>query len=142
MNKQKKCSNINHMECDSINYCHQCKIYMCNKCIKYHSELFQNQHLIKLDENVNEIFTGFCNEESHLDKLKFFCKNHNKLCCAACITKIKGKEFGQHTDCDIFIIEDIEVEKKNKLKENIKNLEDLSNNIEDLINYLNIYFSI
>ena len=75
-----------------------------------------------------------------MDKLKFFWKNHNKLCCAACITKIKGKEFGQHTDCDICIIEDIEVEKKNKLKENIKNLEDLSNNIEDLINQLKIIF--
>ena len=71
---------------------------------------------------------------------KFFCKNHNQLCCTACITKIKGKEYGQHTDCDICIIEDIKNEKKALLKENIKNLDNLSNNIQELINNLKILF--
>ena len=42
--------------------------------------------------------------------------------------KLKGKENGQHSDCDICFIEDIEKEKRNKLKDNIKCLEDISIN--------------
>ena len=67
-------------------------------------------------------------------KLKYFCKSHNKLSCSACIAKIKGKGDGLHKDNDICLIEDIRVEKKNKLNENIKSLEDLSNDLEDSIN--------
>ncbi len=63
-------------------------------------------------------------------KLEFFCKSHNKLCCLACISKIKIKNYGMHKDCNICPIEKIKDEKRNKLKENIKILEDLSNNIE------------
>ena len=62
--------------------------------------------------------------------IKYYCKNHNQLCCAACITKIKGEGDGQHTDCNVCIIEEIKQEKKNKLKENIKYLEDLSLNFK------------
>ena len=136
----KNCSNLNHKENNAKNYCHECKIYMCNKCIKNHSELFQDHHTTQLDEDITKIFTGFCKEKNHFDILKFFCKNHNQLCCTACITKIKGKEYGQHTDCDICIIEDIKNEKKALLKENIKNLDNLSNNIQELINNLKILF--
>ena len=43
----------------------------------------------------------------------------------------------QHTDCEVCTIEDISLEKKNKLSENIKMLEDLSqNNLENSINQL------
>ena len=51
------------------------------------------------------------------------------LCCAACISKIKGKGNGQHADCDICFIENIKDEKKDKLKNNIKILEDLTNSL-------------
>ena len=101
---------------------------MCNKCEKLHSDLFQNQHqnITIKGKNIDEIFTGICTEESHINELIFFCKNHNKLCCAECITKIKYKKNEQHKDCDVCSIEDIENEKKNKLKENIKCLDNLS----------------
>ena len=116
---------------------------MCNKCENFHSELFQNHILINLDKDTNDIFTGFCKEKEHFDKLKYFCKNHNQLCCAACITKIKGEGNGQHTDCDICFVEDIKLSKKNKLKENIKYLEELSKTFQQSIDKLkNIYENI
>ena len=85
---------------------------MCNKCEKLHSGLFNHHHLYNLDKDINDIFTGFCKEENHLDKLEYFCKNHNILCCSACIAKVKKKGKGQHSECDICIIEDIITEKK------------------------------
>ena len=106
---------------------------MCHKCEKLHSELFSNHHQIKIekDKDINEIFTGLCKEENHYIELKYFCKTHNKLCCAECITKFKGKNHGEHTDCDICSIEDIQNEKMNKLNENIKILEKLSSNLQE-----------
>ena len=137
----KKCSLIEHKEIEAILFCKECiNIYMCNKCEKFHSHLFKNHCQIKLDKDINEIFTGFCSEKSHSTELKFFCKTHNKLCCAECIIKIKTKENGQHKDCDVCTIEDIENEKKNKLEENIKSLENLSINLQQSINELKIIY--
>ena len=139
--KKNKCSLDEHSKIEAIIYCQECRIFMCNKCEKNHLELFKNNHHIyQLDKNINEIFTGFCKEEFHIDKLLYFCKNHNKLCCASCITKIKDKRNGQHNDCDICLIEDIETEKRNKLKDNLKLLENLSNNLEESINELKKIF--
>ena len=45
-----------------------------------------------------------------------------------------------HKDCDVCIIEEIKDEKKNKIKENIKYLENLSKTLEQSINSLNIFF--
>ena len=126
-NKKKKCSLSEHKETEAILYCIECNVYMCTKCEKLHSGLFKNHHQYNLDKDINEIFTGICKEENHFGTLKFFRKTHNKLCCASCITKIKGKEYGQHNDCDVCDIKDIEEEKKKKLSENIKYLELLSN---------------
>ena len=58
--------------------------------------------------------------------MEYFCKTHNKLCCSSCIVKLKREGKGQHTDCDICLIEDIENEKKKNLNKNIEILEDLS----------------
>ena len=77
-----------------------------------------------------------CKENGHSDKLIYFCKPHNQLCCAKCISKIKGKGNGQHSNCEICFIEDIKETKKNKLQANIKHLEDISKNIEQSINEL------
>jgi len=136
----KKCSSLKHNENDAISFCQECRICMCNKCENLHSELFQNHHIFKLEKNkdITDIFTGFCKEKNHQTELKYFCKTHNILCCAECITRIKTNVNGQHTDCDICIIEDIENDKKNKLKENIKILEDLSINLQKIINDLKI----
>ena len=139
-NKSKKCSSKKHEEINAICYCQECKIYMCNKCENFHSELFQNHHQFKQEKDMNEIFTGFCKEKDHFDKLEFFCKNHNILCCTACISKIKRVGKGQHTDCTVCNIEDIKNEKKDKLKKNIIILENLSNNFQKSINELKIIF--
>ena len=138
----KKCSNKDHKEVDAILYCYECKIYICNKCEKSHSNLFKDTHQNKIIKDINEdeIFSGICNETNHSDELEYFCRVHNKLCCAKCITKIKAKNKGQHKDCDVCLIEDIENEKKTKLKENIKILEDLSSTFEQSIKDLKKMF--
>jgi len=90
-NQKKKCSLKKHSENDAINYCQECRIYLCNKFKNHHSEIYEIHHLPNLDKDINEIFTGYCNEKEHSNKLKHFCKNHNKLCCAECIIKIKDE---------------------------------------------------
>ena len=140
MEQKQKCSIKAHKDLDAIKYCEQCKIFMCNKCLNYHKELFKNHQQYKIDKNNNGIFIDICKEKGHEKKLEFFCKSHNTLCCAVCISKINAKGYGQHKDCDISQIEDIKEEKKNKLNENIKYLQDLSNNLENTINELKIIF--
>ena len=135
-NKKQKCYNKNHKEINAIVYCQICKVYMCNKCENFHSDLCPNHNLINVDKDINESFTGFCKEKEHFNKLKYFCKNHNQLCCAACIAKIKGEGDGQHADCDICLVEEIKLIKKSKLKENIKYLEDISTNFQESIDKL------
>ena len=108
---------------------------MCYKCEKFHSEIFKNHNLKKFEvKETEETFIGLCLEENHFDDLQYFCKSHNSLCCAKCITKIKSKENGQHSNCEVCLIENIENEKKTNLEKNIKILEDLSVNIEQIIN--------
>ena len=140
-NQKKKCSFKDHREIDASYLCLQCGINLCNKCENFHSKLFENHQTFTIEQNIGEIFTGFCKEKNHNNlSLSFFCKNHNQLCCVACFSKIKTKDFGNHKDCEICIIENIKEEKINKLKENIKSLEELSNNISKSINDLNEIF--
>ena len=139
-NHNKKCSLNKHKEADAISYCYECKVYLCNKCENHHSELFDNHHQYKLDEKIKEIFTGFCQEKGHLNKLVYYCKTHNKLCCAECIINIKHEGNGFHKDCSICIIEEIKDKKKNKLNENILNLNELSKTLEESINKLKNIF--
>ena len=113
------CSLKEHEKNEALLFCPECQIYMCNKCDQSHSGLFLNHHLIKLDKDIKNIFTGFCKYDNHNQKLKYFCKDHNELCCGLCITKIKGQGNGQHTECNICFLDDIKDEKKNKLYENI-----------------------
>ena len=136
----KKCSSKEHEEIPAISYCIECKVHMCNKCDIFHSKLLQNHHSYNIDKDIKDIFTGFCKEEDHPNRLEYYCKDNNILCCASCITKIKGKGKGNHKDCNICFIEEIKEEMKNKLKENIKNLESLSNTIEQSIKQLKIFF--
>ena len=130
-----KCSLAEHNDIDAIYFCDICKIYMCYKCNKFHSELFKKHNPKRCREikETEEIFIGLCLEENHLVDLQYFCKSHNKLCCAKCITKIKSKENGQHTNCDICLIESIENEKKLKLKKNIIFLENYSLNLNQVV---------
>ena len=129
-NIKKKCAFIDHKDSDAINYCIECKKYMCNKCSNYHSGLFEDHHQYNINKEINNIFVEICKEENHPNKLEYYCKNHNQLCCLCCSSKIKRKGYGQHSNCDICFIEDIKEEKKSKLKENLKSLEELSKTLE------------
>ena len=135
----KKCSIKKHSEIDAINYCKECRIYLCNKCKNYHSELFEDHHLFNLEKDLKNIFTNFC-EVHNQHQLELFCKNHNKLCCLACVYNLSKKGYGQHKNCEICEIENIKDEKKNNLKENIKILEGLLNGLENSIKEIKALF--
>ena len=136
----KKCSSKEHENIEANSYCHECKIYICKKCENIHSILFQNHLLSKTTDDLDQIFTGICKVKGHSDKLKYFCKTHNVLCCAACISKIKDDENGQHKKCKICSIDKIKNIKKNNLSDNLKSLENWSLSLQDSINEIKIIF--
>ena len=103
---------------------------MCNKCVNFHAILFKKHHTHNLNKG-EEIFSEFCKEKNHQYRFEYFCQDHNQLCCAKCITKISIKGDGQHKDCSVCDIESIKDQKKNKLRESIKILEDLSNSFNN-----------
>jgi len=135
------CSSKDHENIEAFSFCQKCEIYMCNKCENIHSKLCQNHQTFKLNKDWDNIFTGYCKEKNHNEKLEFYCKTHNKLCCGSCLCKIKEKDKGQHNDCDVCIIESIKDEKKSKLLENIKTLENFSKNLKDSIDELKKIFT-
>lgn len=118
--KNYKCSFEDHKEIDATKYCPICNIYLCNKCEKFHSGMHKNHQTFQLDKNIDELFTGFCTDKNHIKELNFFCKDHNELCCACCITKIKERGYGMHSDCNVCDINNICEEKKKNLANNIK----------------------
>ena len=134
--QKNKCSFKDHSEITANSYCRECKIYMCKKCENYHSNLFLNHELFNLEKYNEEIFDEICSEKDHNIKLQFFCKTHNQLCCAACISKIKKGNFGNHKDCNVCIIEDIKDEKISQLKDNILYLENFTKNLNESLNNL------
>ena len=133
---KKKCSSKNLSDIDAIYYCPQCKIYICRKCENSHSVLFQSHNIYNLEKNKEDIFSEYCKEVGHFEKLLYFCKSHNQLCCVKCISKIKGEGNGQHSECEINLLKDVKDVIKNKLNENMKYLEDISKNIIPTINEL------
>ena len=141
--KTKNCFFPGHSNTEATIFCQDCKLFMCNKCENIYSEVCKTHKKYKLDKNMKDLFIGLCLEENHLQELSYFCKTHNKLCCANCIAKIKDEKNGQHGDCDICSIKNIEQEKKQNLNENIKKLENMSNNLIEKINELkNIFVTI
>ena len=140
MENKKKCSNKKHSEINAISYCSECNLFLCNKCLNIHIEYLETHHIKNIDTKNQEIFTGFCQEKNHKNDLIFYCKNHNKLCCAACLCKIKEDGNGLHHDCNVCSIKEIKEEKINKLSENIKYLEESEKNIEESINKLKNIF--
>ena len=143
MEEKIKCSLEEHKQIKAIKYCPECRIYMCNKCENYHSSpLFKNHNPYSIT-NSEESFTGICQEKNHFNKLEYFCKNHNKLCCVTCLCKLNEKGEGQHKDCNVCYLENIKKEKKNKLKENIIYLENLQSKLgESLEKMKNIFENI
>ena len=132
-NQIKKCSSKIHLDTNAICFCKECRVYMCKECQKFHSSLLFNHHQIDLDnsdKDINLLFTGICDEENHPNKLEFYCKDHNKLCCGLCIIKIEKDGYGQHTNCNVCTIENINKEKRMKLDDNIKCLKKLYHDFE------------
>ena len=140
MEEKIKCSLEEHNQINAIKYCSDCKIYMCNKCDNYHSSpLFKNHNSYSIS-NSEETFTGMCQEKNHFNKLEYFCKSHNILCCVKCLCKLNEKGEGQHKDCDVCYLEKIKEEKKNKLKENIIYLENLQNALNESLEIIKKIF--
>ena len=73
--------------------------------------MFNDHKVINLN-NLNNIFIDKCKEIDHINKLEFFSKDHNTLCCTSCIAKIKDEGYGQHSGSDICHIKYIKDEKK------------------------------
>ena len=96
----KKCSTKEHEDIDAVIYCPQCNIYICNKCDNHHKNLFKEHNPFKLNQIQKEedLYTGYRRENNHNLKILYFCKNHNKLCCDACIIKMKVQGRGNHKD--------------------------------------------
>ena len=143
--EKKKCSNKKHSDLNAINYCSECNLYLCNKCSNIHSEYLETHHINNINDinhsskteiNNPETFSGLCQEFNHKNELIFYCKDHNKLCCAACLCKIKENGNGLHHDCNVCTIKEIKNEKKNQLNENIKYFLESTKNIEESINKL------
>jgi len=133
---KKKCSLNEHNEIDAVIYCQECKVYMCKKCENVHSGLLKHHHFYSLDKDIKEIFSGLCTKPNHSMSLDYYCKTHNQLCCAACISKIRNKGNGKHKNCKVYDISKIKNKKKNILEKNITNLEELSNKLEPSITEL------
>ena len=133
----KKCSSSEHLEVDAVKYCKECHLFMCNKCDSYHSKLFKehNQQIIISNKN-EEFFINICKERNHKEDLEFYCKNHNVLCCGLCLCKIKTEGKGQHSNCEVVLIEDIKKEKIDNLQNNIKELEKISKTFKDSLEKL------
>lgn len=134
--KQYKCSNLDHQYQTAFKYCGECNKFMCHQCFNNHLKLFKNDHhIIGITEN---IFTGFCKEEKHFNKLEYFCKSHNQLCCSSCIEKDSENE--RHKNCEIIRVEDIKDEKNKTLEKNFKILEEISHNIKENSDRLKIFY--
>ena len=116
-----KCSSNDHSNIKAIQFCQTCNIYLCNICQNCHAIIFKNHKTQNISDENKEIFTGLCPDKNHINILEYYCKTHNKLCCAACISKIKDEKNGQHKDCEIYKLKDIKPEKKKNLKKIILN---------------------
>ena len=135
MENQTKCSLKKHAGINAISYCQECDKYMCNKCQSHHDEIMEDHHKYNL-KDLGNIFTGICKEPNHKNELEFFCEDHNQLCCSSCISKIKDKGYGQHSECKVCTIEKIKGDKKEVLAQNIKILEKYLKEIENSLNEL------
>jgi len=130
----KRCYTKSHWNKRATKHCFTCNKDFCEICAGPHSRCDRKHELYSIDtdsKNVN--FTGLCKEGNHTNKLDYFCKTHNNLCCAACLCKIKEKGDGQHTECNACHIDEIKDEKKSKLNNNIKIFKNLLKNSKNML---------
>ena len=87
MEAQIKCSLEEHKEINAIKYCPECKLFLCNKCENIHSAWLKSHRSCELKKD-SEFFTGIWKEKNHHNKIEYYCKYHNQLCCVACLCKL------------------------------------------------------
>ena len=133
-NNKPKCSSIDHAKIDAVIFCQICKVYFCNKCESFHSKIFQGHLTTNLLNEKKDVFIGLCQEKNHMNPLEYYCKTHNILCCALCITKIKDEKKGQHKDCIISSLIDIKSEKEEQFKKDFSKLAEISKSLDPMIN--------
>ena len=66
-----KCSLKKHSDINAVIFCIECKRYLCNKCKSNHLELFEDHQFHNLDQNIKDLFTGYCNENKG-NKMEFY----------------------------------------------------------------------
>ena len=131
--KVKRCSTKSHWNKRAMKFCFTCNKYFCEICAVSHNKCDRKHELYSIESDFNLSFTGGCKEGNHPNKLEYFCKTHNNLCCAACLCKIREKGDGQHTECNACHISEIKEDKKIKLKNNIKLLKELTQNVKKML---------
>jgi len=131
----KKCSLGEHSKINAKAFCQECKILMCDECEDYHKEICDTHRLHKLDKNVMNI-KDLIEQAMKINEINFFCKTHNKLCYRKCKQKFKEEDNHNDDKCDIYLINYVEEDKRNQLKNNIQYLENLLNNLKDNANKL------
>ena len=138
----KKCSSKEHLDIDAVKYCDQCEIFMCNTCNKIHSNLCSHHFQYNVNKDNNEEFTGLCKKNKHYqNKLEYFDKSHNILCCVACIANYLGEEKGKHRKCSICFNKEIKDEKREIYEKSFKYLEEISFNLEKSIGEIKSIFN-
>ena len=134
-NKNRKCSLGEHSKINAKTFCQDCKILMCDECEDFHKEICETHRLHKLDKNIINI-KDLLDQAMNLNEINFFCKTHNKFCYRKCKAKSKEEENDKINNCNVCLINYIEEDKRNELKNNIKDLEFLLNHLEDNANKL------
>ena len=128
-----KCSSKKHQNINAIIFCKNCNCHFCERCEIFHSEIHNEHEIQSIKKGEKDIFTGLCPEKYH-DKLEYFCRTHNQLCCANCIIKIKDDKNGQHSECETCSLNEIRPEKENQFNKDFNTLEKISNSLDAIIN--------
>lgn len=140
-NSENKCSNQEHKDLPAEFYCPQCKIYMCKTCASFHNNMFSSHNPTPIEPSRPEEsleFSGLCPlPKHHYAPFDYYCLSHQELCCSACISKINTIGHGNHKDCEVILLREIENKKKNELPNNINELKNLQKKIEELIDEIN-----
>ncbi|KAL3860260.1 hypothetical protein ACJMK2_010407 [Sinanodonta woodiana] len=102
-NEERRCDPCWSKELHSTakTFCKECGELLCEECKKYHKmfKAFKSHSLVEADdamkkpeESLQYLHQQKCAQ--HIDvKVEYFCKNHDVLCCAKCITT-------NHRKCD------------------------------------------
>jgi len=127
-NGEIKCSLEKHSNKAAKVFCQDCKILMCEECNEAHLDICKIHHYQQIGKSSNDK----CKDAQNIKEIIFFCKTHDRLCNTKCNAHPKNGINGQKFDCEIFLLNNIEEEKRKILKENIKLLEYELKYIDDI----------